>query len=146
MRTWVKILFALVVLGIIGAYLGYKFIYNKPHPDYEIEKAEVLIKAADLYNDFKTSTKESETKYNGKMIEVDGTLGAVEQSDSLVTMVFILNQGMFGGEGIRCTMLPNHREEAEKYSAGSAVKIKGLCQGFNDTDVVLEKCMIAIEE
>ena len=35
MKTWVKIILILFVVGIIAAVYGYFFYYNKSHPDYE---------------------------------------------------------------------------------------------------------------
>ncbi len=41
MKTWLKVLLILFFAGLIAAFLGYKFIYNKPHAD--ISKAEKLL-------------------------------------------------------------------------------------------------------
>ena len=62
--------------------------------------------------------------------------------DSLVIAVFVFNQGMFGDEGVRCTMLHGQTKLAANISKGNTVKIKGFCSGYNDTDVILEKCSL----
>jgi hypothetical protein len=48
---------------------------------------------------------------------------------------------MFGDEGIRCAMLPNHAQNIASF-IGSDVRLKGYCTGFNETDVIMEKCSI----
>jgi hypothetical protein len=142
MKTWVKIILSLFVVGIIAIVLVYIFVYNKSHPDYEKIKPEYTLSASELYSSFNANTTESETKYNGKVLSVSGTLTKVESTDSLVIAVFVFNQGIFGDEGIRCTMLPKFNEDAQKLQPNNVYCIKGYCTGFNDPDVVLEHCSI----
>jgi hypothetical protein len=142
MRTWLKILLSIFMLGLICLILVYIFVYNKAHPDYEKIKPDYTLAASDLHEFYKTSRTESEIKYNGKVIEVSGPLTRIETTDSLVIAVFVFNQGMFGEEGIRCTMLPSLNEDAKKLMPGNSYHIKGYCSGFNDSDVILEQCSI----
>ena len=142
MKTWIKILLGLIVVGLIALFLVYKFVYNKQHPDYENIEPAFTVNAQDFYNAYKTNNEAASAKYNGKMIAINGKLSKVETADSLVTAVFVFNQGAFGDEGIRCTMLKKFNTAAEKLQPDGEVKIKGYCTGFNETDVVLEKCSI----
>ena len=142
MKTWVKILLILIVLGIIGAGLGYKFIYNKPHRDYEKAKADFTLPAKDLFEAYRNSKQEAEQKYNGKVIDISGKIKSVEDVDTLVIVVFAFSEGMFGDEGIRCTMLPKYKPADLKIMVNSVVDLKGYCTGYNDTDVILEKCSL----
>jgi hypothetical protein len=142
MKTWVKIILSLFVIGIIAAVLIYVFVYNKSHPDFEKMKPDYTLSASDLYNSFKANTTGSETKYNGKVLSISGTISKVESTDSLVIAVFVFNQGMFGDEGIRCTVLPSYNEEAKRLQPNCVYSIKGFCSGFNDPDVILEQCSI----
>jgi hypothetical protein len=140
MKTWIKVILSLIIIGIVGMVLVYIFIYNKSHPDFEKMKPEYTLAATDFYNSFITNRAESEKKYNGKVLAVSGTMTRVESTDSLVIAVFVLNQGMFGDEGIRCTMLPTFCEQARNLKPGAACTLKGYCTGFNDSDVILEQC------
>jgi len=142
MRTWLKIILSLFIVGLIAVILVYFFVYDKSHPDFEKMKPDYTLTASDLYNSFITNKTESEKKYNGKVLSVSGTLAKVESTDSMVIAVFVFNQGMFGDEGIRCTMLPKFSEEAKKLLPDDVYNIKGYCTGFNDTDVILEQCSI----
>jgi hypothetical protein len=139
MKKWLQILIALVLLGIIASILIYKFVINKPHPDYASEKAAYTIEAQALYNEFKQHKETASPKYAGKVIEVRGPFSRIEEADSLVVVVFVLGEGIFGEEGVRVTMLPQHAEEVRQLSPGTQVRLKGLCTGYNDSDVVLEK-------
>ncbi|MEI6433376.1 MAG: hypothetical protein WCP32_00930 [Bacteroidota bacterium] len=144
MKTWIKVLLVLIVLSIIGAALIYKFVYNKQHPDYENIEASFTMSAKDLYQEFKKNPYTSAKLYNGKIIAITGILSKVETADSLVTAVFVFKQGDFGDEGLRCTMMKKYNKEAIKLQPDGEVRIKGYCTGFNDTDVVLEKCSLII--
>ncbi len=142
MKTWMKIAIGLVVIGVVAAFLVFKFVYNKQHPDYENITPSVTISSQDLYNAFKSANEAASRQYNGKVIAISGKLGKIETADTLVTAVFIFNHGMFGDEGIRCTMLKKFNEAAKKLQPDGEVKIKGYCTGYNDSDIIFEKCSI----
>jgi len=142
MKIWIIILIGVVIIGIIGTVCAYFFVYNKPHPDYEKAEAAYTLPAQELYSAFITNKTDAEKKFNGQVVSIDGTLKKMEIIDSLVIAVFVYNQGVFGDEGIRCTMLPKFNASAKTLQPSRIIKIKGLCTGFNDTDVILEKCSI----
>jgi hypothetical protein len=142
MKTWVKIIAGLFLVGVVAAIFIYVFVYNKPHPDYEKIAPAYSIPAADLYQAFNGNKVEAGNKFTGKVIALSGRLSKVEVSDSLTICVFVFNKGMFGDEGVRCTMLPAYRDQANKLQPDGEVHLKGYCTGFNDTDVILEKCSI----
>ncbi|HLO92512.1 MAG: OB-fold protein [Chloroflexota bacterium] len=132
----------LAVLGIIAAVLIYIFVYNKPQPDFAKEKADYTVKAAELFSEFKTDAKDSNTRYTGKVVAITGKLTGVEKTDSLSIAVFALQEGMFGDEGIRCALIPEHANDVNNISPGTEITLKGYCTGFNDTDVIMEHCSL----
>lgn len=142
MKKWFIIITALILLGIIGGIAGYFFIYNKPHVNYEKAAAEHSLTGQQLFLQFRDSRAVAEQSYNGKVLEVEGLVSSVETPDSLTIVVFVLDEGMFGEEGIRFTMLDAHSERARSLNPGEVVTIKGYCTGYNETDVILEKCSI----
>lgn len=142
MKRWMFIVTSILILGILGALLGYKFIYNKPHRNYETASVDYAISCEALFAEFINSRAEAENKYNGKVLEINGILSVVENPDSLSIVVFALQEGIFGDEGIRCTLLSNYRDKTKSLQAGDRVTIKGYCTGYNDTDIILEKCSL----
>ncbi len=142
MKNWVKIALSLLALGFITGIVVAYFLYNKPHPDYEKIDAAYTLAAADLYKEFTADKNKAGAKYNGKVVAVTGKLTKVEVKDSLTTCVFVFEQGMFGDQGVRCTMLTAYRAEAGKLQPGADLKLKGYCTGFNDTDIILDKSSI----
>jgi hypothetical protein len=135
---------ALFVIGLVSAGLVYKFVINKPHENYEKAKPAYIISAAELYNSFQANRAEAEKKYNGQVVLLKGRLDKVEASDTMVTGVFVFDQGMFGDEGIRCTMLPKYSPVLKAIPQGTDVQVKGFLTGYNDTDVILEECTVVL--
>ncbi|HOW30088.1 MAG TPA: hypothetical protein PLP88_00845 [Bacteroidales bacterium] len=142
MKKWLKVLLALAVLGIIAAFLVFKFYINKPHADIAAAKAEYTLSASDIWNQFTTDSKTAGEKYNGKVVELDGKLSSVENhADTTITLVFVMAADeMFGDKSIRCDMLPDWFTEAKALQPGTDIKVKGLVDGFDETDVKLSKC------
>lgn len=146
MKKWIKVLIALVIVGAVAAGLVYQFVYNKPHPDYEMEPAVYSLQAEKLFEAFKNNTQKASEKYNGKVIEVTGEIDTLEQNNGLVTSVFAFSEGMFGTEGVRVTMLDKYNYELKNHPRAEEITLKGFCSGYNGTDVIIEKGSIANEK
>ena len=139
MKTWIKVLAVLAVVGIIAAVLVFKFVYNKPHPDFEKEKAAFSLTAKELFDAYKADGTSSAEKFNGKVVEVSGTLSKVEISGDMVIAVFEFADGMFGSEGVRVTMLPTQNEAMKGFDISREIVLKGYCTGYNGVDIIIEK-------
>jgi hypothetical protein len=133
---------SLAGIGLIAGLIVYFFVFNKPHRNYAEATPDFDLKAAALFEEFRTNPQLTSAKYNGKVLSVTGELNAVEQTDSLTIAVFGFEEGMFGSEGVRCTMIPELAGEVVKIAPGTLISLKGLCTGYNDTDVILEHCSL----
>lgn len=142
MRKWYKIIAVFVVLGGIAGVLGYHYVYNKSHMDYEKAEPDFHMTGDGLFDHYTTNKAEAQQTYNGKVLEVAGRVSSVENPDSLTIVVFAMREGMFGDEGIRFSMLQDYSASANELNAGDPVTIKGYCTGYNDTDIILENCSI----
>ncbi len=134
-----KIVLAIAILVILGALYGWFFVYNKPHTDFEKSKPDFEVTATELYNNYVTGKG---NRYNGKVLKLTGTVKATDDGDTLITLVFVFNEGMFGDEGIRCTLLPKFNPQIRKMTLPATITLKGFCAGYNGTDVVLEQCSL----
>jgi hypothetical protein len=134
-----KFVLITLVLAFLGGAYGWFFVYNKPHPDFENRKPDFQISANQLFNDY---VKNKGGLYNGKVVEISGTAQKVDVSDTLVTLVFVFNEGMFGDEGIRCSFIPKFNDRVLQLKFPTQIKLKGFCSGYNDTDVILEHCSL----
>lgn len=138
MKKWILGGLILGALALIGGLLMYYFVYNKPHTNYEKAKAEYSLAAAQLYDEFVQNEEAAQKKYNGKVLLVEGVLSEVEQNEAMIILVFAFQDGLFGPEGLRVTMLPTHHEKALNFKSGDTVRLKGYCTGFTGSDVILE--------
>lgn len=136
MKKWLKVLLVLFIVGVIAAFLVYKFVINKPHADISKAKADFEFAANDLWQKYTTDSKMSDSLFTGKVIQVDGTVGRVEEADSTIYVVFVMEaDSMFGDRSIRCELDPVQVSEKPLIKTGDAVKLKGLCSGYDETDI-----------
>ncbi len=143
MKNLLKIGAILAVIGIIAAALVWKFYINKPHADIENASPDYSITTVELWNQYNADLKTADSLYTGKIIELSGKLDRTDKSDSLVYAVFIMEiDSMFGDKSVRCEMLTKYNDEASAIAAGTEVKIKGFCTGFDQTDVKFNKCSV----
>ncbi len=138
MKRWIKFLFLLAGIGILGAVAGYIFVYNKPHPDYLKKKPDITITAAELHQAYLNNETAASAKYNGKILAVEGQLSDLERHEDMVIAFFVVAEGMFGPEGVRIALLPGQSIEDISQKINTTITIKGFCTGFNDPDVILE--------
>jgi hypothetical protein len=142
MKKWFRIIGILGLIGIIAAVLVYFFVINKSHPDYEKEKPAFTLKASELFEQYRADETAANEKYIDQIVQVSGILDKVEVLDTLSIAVFIFEEGMFGDEGIRCTMLEKYNKKIQSYAPGNSITIKGYCAGYNDPDVIMMYCSI----
>ena len=142
MKIGLKIGIGILVLAIIAGILGYFFIYNKPHRDFEKADPDFNLSTFELFDAYISDRNMAETKFNGKVIQLEGAVQKIEKVDSIIIVVFVFQEGLFGDEGIRCTILPKFNDDILKVKPETSVLIKGFCTGYNDTDVILEKCSL----
>ena len=126
--------------GVLALLLVYLFLYNKPHRDFERARPDLQMSAESLYRAFTEDERTAESELIGKVLEITGEVYAVEETNDMVIVAFVFEEGFFGGEGVRCTMLENHHQKALQLNPGQEVVIKGYCTGFTGSDVILEHC------
>lgn len=143
MKKWFRILVALAVFGVLAAALLNKFYINKPHADIEKAKPAYEFVVGDLWHKYNSNLKTADSLYNGQVIQLTGKLGRAEENDSTVVAVFIIEEdSLFGDKSIRCEMLPKYNAEIKSLIAGKLIKVKGYCNGYDQTDIKLSKCSL----
>ena len=70
MKSWIKVISVVVLIGFIAGSFAFYFLYNKPHPDFEKAKADYTLAASALYKDYLSNKAGSGVKYNGKVIDL----------------------------------------------------------------------------
>jgi hypothetical protein len=135
------IVLVLIILVGAGAFVFYKYFYNKPEPVKVTEivnkKADLLLAAKRLWTDYSMNKDIADPKYTGKVIEIKGSIMRVETVKNLVIVVFAYKKGETGDEGIRVTMLPEYNQAAKGINPFKDVRIKALCNGYIDKNVIM---------
>jgi uncharacterized protein (DUF1330 family) len=139
MKKLLIIALILIIVGVAAAFLVYKYVYNKPHPDYVKEQADMRVRAKRLYTDYTANAEAANERYTGKILEIEGQITRIENAEDMIVVVYAFKAGDFGDEGIRITMLPEYKEAARTINPFKSVVIKGYCTGYNGTDIILEK-------
>ena len=141
-----KIIGALFLVGILAALYVWFFVYNKPHRDYEKADPDHVLAAEELFFKYRQDKALADSLYTGMVVQISGEIDKVESPDSSLIAVFVFDQGMFGDEGVRCILLPNQHTKLKSFSPRDKITLKGYCTGYNDTDVIIEKSSIVIEQ
>jgi hypothetical protein len=141
MKKILLIALAILILLGAGAFIVYKFIYNKPKtesvPEIVNKKADLQLAAKRLWTDYSMNKDIADPKYTGKVIEIKGSIMRVETIENNVIVVFAFKKGEKGDEGIRVTMLPAYSQASKGINPFKDVRIKGLCNGYIDGNVIM---------
>jgi putative nucleic acid binding protein len=123
----------LLILLCIAVWAVYE--YKKPHTGAGNKTTDVQTDAVSLYNDFAKNEASANAKYLDKIIEVTGTVDAVQNSNG--ALVVMLNANQMMGE-ISCKMFDSTNNSFKK---GDKIILKGKCAGLL-SDVNLVDCVL----
>jgi hypothetical protein len=127
MKKTLKVVLIIIVLGAsIGAFVAYK-MWNKPFDDVT-DMEGVKVNADVLYKAFETNEQTANTTYVGKVVEVSGTVGDIETSDSIARVMITFPDAMMGA--VRVTLDSRHLADAKAVKTGDQATFKGFCNGF----------------
>ena len=132
-----SIFFVIVLLGVICIYIFFKPEKNllKLKPDYKLT-------AIELFNEYSTNEKAANTKFLGKIIQVNGIIHDINKGDSIYTTVILETKDMFFG--VNCVLNDKYASKQKEIIIGSEATIKGECSGML-IDVVLNNCVLIDE-
>ena len=119
---------------IIAATYGF-YLYNKKTPSLENTKPDISLTADELYHGFSIDETEATKKYSGKVLQVNGEILSISQSDSISNIILKADNALFGGVNCSFNSLKSLPQK------GDNINIKGRCQGYL-TSVILNNCVI----
>lgn len=127
MKKSIKIILAvLLVGGAIGGVVAYR-MWNKPHADAS-EMEGVKVTADVLYKAFESNEQQANSTYVGKVVEVTGTVGDIEKSDTISRVMLTFPDAMMGA--VRVTLDTRHLKDADAVKSGDQATFKGFCNGY----------------
>lgn len=143
MKNLLKIAVILLAVGIIAITLVWKLYVNKPHENIDEAMPSLSLTTEEIWKLYTDNPKMGDSLYTGKVIELTGSVSRIDKSDSLVSLIFVMDtDSMFGDKTISCQVYPKHNKEAATLIPGVWLKVKGVCIGYNDPDIKFNKCSI----
>ncbi len=133
-----------VALSVIAGLSVNYYVFHKKHKNTFDLKAEYTISADNLFKEFETNEDSANSKYLGKIIEVEGKILGIKEFSGSYQISFV--DEVFG---VTCMIDSNYAVQQKKeilnIKAGNMIKIKGQCNGYL-SDVKLDRCIIAEEK
>lgn len=130
-----KILFALLILAILGGALIY-YKYNKPVASLERKKPDVEVSASHLISAYEADEKTADESYLGKIVQVSGKVSEITNEEGIIKIHIESDSPM---SLVNCEL--EEGQETGSLNVGDHVKVKGKCTGFL-SDVILVQSTI----
>ena len=131
-----KRLIPLLIAGLlVAAAVGY-YLYQKPVERSVSAAAEVSVPAHELLAAFQADEAKAMATYAkaDQVIQVSGTVRSIDRSDTAVVNVTIDT-----GDDMAGVVCEFDQEHAPAWNEGQAVKVNGVCAGYN-LDILLQRC------
>ncbi len=122
-----------IIIALVAAYVWF-FVYNKPHENIEEAKTDYSVTLPEIVSEYVGAFDSSNSKYNGKVIEISGAVDRVEPNDSISSIVFKAG----GDYEIFCEVYPRYNKEAKGIKANEKIIVKGFVSGAEQPDEMLE--------
>lgn len=133
-----KILFSILILGLIGASIGF-YLYTKPPRDISSTKEDFVLNVEEFYKEFMTNEASANTKYLNKVIIVEGIVTEIQLENSEEPTLSISSQN--GDSKLTCGFNKNLTSTITSLKSGNKVTLKGKCDGKNMFDeIVFTQC------
>jgi len=144
MNKTLKIILIIVLIGIIAGIITGIYMYNKPARDISGAKPDFTLTAVELVSQYISDQDGCNAKYLDKVIVLEGKIAEITPNGN-TSLIIVLENPI---EGINCSIDTSYFKEntgkLQALTAGSPVKVKGVCVGFDDTFqcVNLDKCTL----
>jgi len=133
MKAW-KIVVPVVV--VIAAIAGYKYV-NRPVGNAGDMDADVKITSTQLQQAYENNETDADSAYLGKVIEVHGTVLAVDPEEHTITLKTASDMSC-----VSCEISEQLANDLDVFKTGDSVIVKGVCAGYL-MDVVLKQSVVS---
>ncbi len=131
-----KVLLFLLVLGVIGAGVGY-YMYNKPVASLEKKKADIEATSDEIITAYEADEKAADGVYLGKVVQVTGKVSAVTEQEGTKKILLETSNPI---AMIICEMETG--TETGDVKAGDVVSVKGMCTGYLSDVILVQSTLV----
>jgi len=135
-----------LLLAVITVGLYFYKEFNRTNKQLKNVRPDYELNATALIDAYEKGDSAAAVKYNGKVIEVTGSIKAIEK-DAMGYYTVILGDTT-QLSSVRCAIDTSNQADAANLDEGSSARIRGACTGFNKdemglgSDVILNRCAI----
>ena len=129
---------SLIVIAGLGSFVLFSGCHSR---SLNMEKAKPLFKisAEKLFKEYKGNWTAASAKYQGKVVEVTGTVERTGEDSAGSPYVNLTGDPAVGG--VQCFFAKGHDDEAAQAKPGQPLTVKGESTVFV-INVVIERCVI----
>ena len=134
-----KLLWFVLICAVAGGGIGY-YLWNKAPESVAKKTPDFTLMPKELLVDYEDNEEAANTKYLGKIIQVNGTIEEIVPGDKMQMQIMLETGDMMSR--VSCVMEEDTNTFlSRKLKKGDTVTIKGFCTG-RIMDIVLDRCVI----
>jgi hypothetical protein len=112
-------------------------------PPAEPAKPEVTVKAGDLLKEYNGNALAADSKYKGKLIQVQGKFAKASKAPLLgYAVTLVPDDGDLDLAGVQCFIVEAAEAEVAKIQPGTMITMVGTCDGQVLGQVKVSKCYL----
>lgn len=112
------------------------FIYSCGRRQSEL----ITVSTQQLVSDYQTSTQYGNRKYRGNALVVEGTIAEYYRNKKNEISIVLREKNK--KTGVKCNLIRSDKQITKPLKYGQKIRIKGICLGFKEDNVVLQNCFI----
>lgn len=128
------LLAALVLMGLAGAWYGYRE-FNRKHEKVADLKPAFTVTPSEMIKAFEADEQASLTRFAGKVVQIDGMVKSVEPVDAGPVIVVLNDKNSSGS--VRVEMDSTEASRARVLLPGKMATLRAACTGYTADDLGL---------
>ena len=100
----------------------------------------ISVTAKELVADYKSSLQYGNRKYRGNALIVEGTIAEYYRNKKNEITIILREKNQ--KTGVKCSLVRSNKQITKPLKYGEKIRIKGICLGLREDNVILENCFI----
>ncbi|MCF6240051.1 MAG: OB-fold putative lipoprotein [Bacteroidales bacterium] len=100
----------------------------------------ISVTAKQLVIDYQSSTQYGNRKYRGNALIVEGTIAEYYRNKKNEITIILREKNQ--KTGVKCNLVRSDKQITKPLKYGSKIRIKGVCLGLKEDNIILQNCFI----